>query len=623
MADREQDTFFDLYQRLIHKAALGRIVPPGGLTPAELRDRLQQSGFATPAELQRLTALLERCVYGQGGSDAECRDGATLAQRLAAALPDPPEPESASHRFGRIGAWLSRYRALLAPLLVVAAIACGVYALSRSGGFSFSFDSLRTSTGAKWSAAYTTEARATKAAAGSWSSMPSQPVYREFDPDPTLDPATLDYGRSPDMDLETSIDGVYARRDEGFDPPLYWTHRLHVFSTVDSEYQFHPAPMVEGGPLGPAPKGGREYRADVQVLFRSAEPVPLPSPAPGSVIVKYRTSPDVQVAFAQDGGDGLYVSSNHRGKVRLRYTIVAPPDYSFAALPEVPFEPSAAPLPSNVTADAQRVVAAIGDLPASSYAGTVRRLQSYFAGFTVGPIDRSRLQRNEFLTVALQRRGVCRHRSRAFFVVANAVGIETRLVENQRHSFCEVRLPDGNWRRIEFRLERAEGAPGIGGGAGYVPRYFPLSSLLPIFGLSILAVLLLALIGSRRRADVAAHLVHASVPLDRSLDRAWRDRRSGVSWEVTADLVRLVRITLIDRLDLRPQPPHGLRAACKRLRIPQGAAECMIHIMEFDLRSIHARTDPVVIDGCYWDCLRIMHHLERMGQSERPERGES
>ncbi|MCC6910285.1 MAG: hypothetical protein IT430_20315 [Phycisphaerales bacterium] len=557
-------------------------------------------------------------MYGQGGSSAECRDGATLAERLAAVLPDAVEPEPVAHRFGRIGAWLSRYRALLAPLLVVAAIACGVYALSRVGGLSFSFDSIRASTGAKWSAAYATEARAAKAAAGGWSSMPSQPVYREFDPDPTLDPATLDFGRSPDMDLETSIDGVYARRDEAFDPPLYWTHRLHVFSTVDSAYQFHPAPMVEGGPLGPAPQRGKAYRADVQVVFRSTQPVPLPAPAPGSIIVECRTSPDVDITFAQDDGDGLYVSSNYRGKVRLRYTIIAPPDYAFAALPEVPFEPSAAPLPPNVAADAQQVVAAIGDLPAPTYAGTVRRLQSYFAGFTVGPIDRTRMQRNEFLTVALQRRGVCRHRSRAFFVVANAVGVETRLVENQRHSFCEVRLPDGSWRRIEFRLEGAEGAPGIGGGAGYVPRYFPLSSLVPIIGLSIVAVLLLALIGSRRRADVAAHFVHASVPLDRSLDRAWRDRRSGVSWEVTADLVRLVRITLIDRLDLRPQPPHGLRAACKRRRIPQGVQERMIHVMELDLRSLHARTDPAVLDDCYWDSLRIMHHLERMGDIERP-----
>jgi hypothetical protein len=46
--------------------------------------------------------------------------------------------------------------------------------------------------------------------------------------------------------------------------------------------------------------------------------------------------------------------------------------------------------------------------------------------------------------------GVCRHRSLAFVITANALGIPTRFVENEAHAFVEVWFPDRRWQRIDL-----------------------------------------------------------------------------------------------------------------------------------------------------------------------------
>ena len=46
--------------------------------------------------------------------------------------------------------------------------------------------------------------------------------------------------------------------------------------------------------------------------------------------------------------------------------------------------------------------------------------------------------------------GVCRHRSFAFMVTANALGIPTRYVQNEAHAFVEVWFPDRGWQRIDL-----------------------------------------------------------------------------------------------------------------------------------------------------------------------------
>ena len=46
--------------------------------------------------------------------------------------------------------------------------------------------------------------------------------------------------------------------------------------------------------------------------------------------------------------------------------------------------------------------------------------------------------------------GVCRHRAYAFTITALALGIPTHFVMNEAHAWVEVRLPEGQWMRIDL-----------------------------------------------------------------------------------------------------------------------------------------------------------------------------
>ena len=48
------------------------------------------------------------------------------------------------------------------------------------------------------------------------------------------------------MDLETGIDGTVRSGIDHFRPPLGWTHRLHVYTAVDDNFEIVPIVSASG-----------------------------------------------------------------------------------------------------------------------------------------------------------------------------------------------------------------------------------------------------------------------------------------------------------------------------------------------------------------------------------------
>ena len=76
------------------------------------------------------------------------------------------------------------------------------------------------------------------------------------------------------------------------------------------------------------------------------------------------------------------------------------------------------------------------------------KLVGYFRAFKAGEIKNP--SGDTYRDLCDSQVGVCRHRAFAFMVTANALGIPTRLVENEAHAFVEVWFPERSWQRIDL-----------------------------------------------------------------------------------------------------------------------------------------------------------------------------
>ena len=114
---------------------------------------------------------------------------------------------------------------------------------------------------------------------------------------------------------------------------------------------------------------------------------------------------------------------------------------AWADLPGVP------PLPPRLSADAARVRRVIGVSRAMRPREAITTLVEYFRGFADAD-DPPEPHGSVYLDLSLSKKGVCRHRSFAFLVTAESLGIPARLVLNEAHAWVEVF--DGAWRRIDL-----------------------------------------------------------------------------------------------------------------------------------------------------------------------------
>lgn len=286
-------------------------------------------------------------------------------------------------------------------------------------------------------------------------------------PDPTRPVGSGDapYGSTPKGDTPGSTfrPDRDTRRpdtlpyDDPFSPSTAPFKRLSAYDTVDANYTLsvknsHATSL----PISPMPRpdaSEEPFFADMVVDLSAGEKVRIPSVGPGARVLRARAglgSEDAKFTLYEDGAENWFIQGETTVRARLVMELSVPRaafggDFGNPTRAELGSVP---PLPPNVKTAASEVAGRIGVTPRSSPREVVNKLVSYFRNFEDSeepPTGR----RDIYLDLALSQKGVCRHRSFAFFVTALYLGIPTRMISNEAHAWVEVY--DGRrWRRIDL-----------------------------------------------------------------------------------------------------------------------------------------------------------------------------
>ncbi len=263
-------------------------------------------------------------------------------------------------------------------------------------------------------------------------------------------------------DLDTGADGT-LHYNAVFNPDVVPFKRMSVLDGVRPDYTM----VIGRAALTELTVGGNlsanrdPFWASIVVALAPGVDVPIPSVAPDMRILSVEATPATRVTFSKDGADNFFVRSDEasaRGQVRLVFMVDADAGYFAPALPSGRLTPArllaAAPaelrptLPDVVRGAAMRTLRNLDindDMPLER---AFNKLVEYFRAFeaktpppSTGDIYRDLVDHQA---------GVCRHRSFAFMVTANALGIPTRYVTNEAHAFVEVWFAERGWQRIDL-----------------------------------------------------------------------------------------------------------------------------------------------------------------------------
>lgn len=248
--------------------------------------------------------------------------------------------------------------------------------------------------------------------------------------------------------------------------------------------------VVEGaGASAPDGRPRDRFWGSVVLDFTDGNDVPLPSVSPESRILTLRTEPaNVALHLERDHADNFFAvldaPSPTVREVRVIFLTDAPRTYfgfdEGAALPTAPSDALVADvpiLPDAVEHDALTFAGELGLSRGDPFDRVLGTLVDHFRAFEESeepPADTG----NIFLDLARGMRGVCRHRAYAFAIVAMALGIPTRFVNNEAHAWVEVHMPE---RRGWLRVDLGGSAQGlVSRSADRGPEYRPpVRDLLP------------------------------------------------------------------------------------------------------------------------------------------------
>ena len=249
-----------------------------------------------------------------------------------------------------------------------------------------------------------------------------------------------------------------------FNPDVLPFKRMSTFDAVGDDFTLHVARTVLTEiPVGGAtdPKTRDRFWGDVLISLKPGIDVPLPSVAPDMRILSYEVKPKIALKFSKDGADNFYVRSDENGasgQYRLVFYADADAGYFAPQLPSKQFKvrdviantpPELKTLmPQGVRREALVTLAKIGVDDSYDLGVAFNKLVAYFRAFQAGEIANP--TGNIYRDLCDSQAGVCRHRSFAFAVTANALGIPTRYVENEAHAFVEVWFPIRGWQRIDL-----------------------------------------------------------------------------------------------------------------------------------------------------------------------------
>lgn len=249
-----------------------------------------------------------------------------------------------------------------------------------------------------------------------------------------------------------------------FNPDVLPWKRMSAFDQVADNFALYVrrsalTELVVGGASSSRTRDS--FWGDMMVQLRPGLDVALPSVAPDMRILSYETSPAVRLVFSKDGADNFYVrsdESNASGTFHLVFYADADAGYFAPQLPAGNYRvrdvadrapPDLKPaLPPAVMREASTTLRNLGLHPDVDFAMAFNALVDWGRGFSPGEITKP--SGNLYRDLSDHQAGVCRHRSYAFMVTATALGIPTRLVENEAHAFVEVWFPQRGWQRIDL-----------------------------------------------------------------------------------------------------------------------------------------------------------------------------
>ncbi|MEZ4367382.1 MAG: transglutaminase domain-containing protein [Kofleriaceae bacterium] len=268
-------------------------------------------------------------------------------------------------------------------------------------------------------------------------------------------------------DLDTGTDGT-LRYAAVFNPDVLPFKRMTALDAVRADYTMEVARRAQVD----LPVGG-ELRADRDAFWGSlvlelapGVDVPIPSVAPDMRVLSYETTPRTRLVFSKDGADNFFVRGDDagaRGQVRLVFLADADAGYFAPALPTERLTPARvrvmAPaelrvtVPPPVLAQATRTLDQLAVDERTELGVALNRLIGFFRAFEAKapPPSTGDLYRD----LCDHQAGVCRHRSFAFMVTANALGIPTRYITNEAHAFVELWLSRRGWQRIDPAAPRS------------------------------------------------------------------------------------------------------------------------------------------------------------------------
>jgi hypothetical protein len=249
-----------------------------------------------------------------------------------------------------------------------------------------------------------------------------------------------------------------------FNPDVLPFKRMSAFDLTDDAFTLHVArPALAEVPVGgtPDPSTRDRFWGDVDIQLSPGVDVPLPSVAPDMRILSYEAKPAVRLAFSKDGADNYFVRSDEpsaSGTYHVVFYADADAGYFAPQLPTRRYRvrdviahapPEVVPmLPANVRREAIVTMQHLAIDSDMDLGIAFNKLVGYFRAFQAGEIRSP--SGNTYRDLCDSQVGVCRHRSFAFMVTANALGIPTRLVENEAHAFVEVWFPERGWQRIDL-----------------------------------------------------------------------------------------------------------------------------------------------------------------------------
>jgi hypothetical protein len=252
-----------------------------------------------------------------------------------------------------------------------------------------------------------------------------------------------------------------------FNPDVVPFKRMSAFDKIYDDQTLHVASTA----LVEVPVGGTtdartrdRFWGDVLVQLSPGRDVPLPSVAPDMRILSYEIKPRMALKFSKDGADNYFVRSDEAsasGTYRLVFLADADAGYFAPSLPRTQYKvrdiaahappelrEQLATISPELRRQAKITLDRIGVDDGYDLGVGFNGLVNYFRAFEAGKIQHP--TGNTYRDLCDSQAGVCRHRSFAFMITANALGIPTRYVENEAHAFVEVWFPERNWQRIDL-----------------------------------------------------------------------------------------------------------------------------------------------------------------------------